>query len=68
MGAESVTIADAKPRSRKATSATPDLSGRSTPDVDYVIVPDDAPKPKGKKETARTCNVEWVKQCLVRTA
>lgn len=61
MGAENVTLA----RGRKATSATPELSGRSTTDFDYIIVADDAPKPRGKKEIARTCNVEWVKQCLV---
>ncbi|KAI5450001.1 hypothetical protein NCC49_003891 [Naganishia albida] len=65
MGAENVTMADTRSRSRKATSATPDLSGRSASDFDYVIVPDDAPQPRGKKEIARTCNVEWVKQCLI---
>lgn len=68
MGAENVTLADSRARSRKATSATPELSGRSTTDFDYIIVPDDAPRPRSKKEIARTCNVEWVKQCLVRHA
>lgn len=65
LGAENVTVADTRPRSRKATSVTPDLSGRSTSDFDYIIVLDEVPKATGKN-AARTCNVEWVKQCLVR--
>ena len=74
MGAESVILSETKTRSRKGTSVPPsaapsviseDSSERSTADVDFIVVPDDAPKSKSKKNAEKICNVEWVKQCLV---
>jgi hypothetical protein len=77
MGAETVILPEGKLRSRKGTSAPPsatpsviseDTSNRSAADVDFIIVPDDAPKSRSKKNAEKTCNVEWVKQCLVSTS
>ncbi|GHJ84529.1 hypothetical protein NliqN6_0931 [Naganishia liquefaciens] len=74
MGAESVILSETKTRSRKGTSVPPsaapsviseDSSERSTADVDFIVVPDDAPKSKSKKNAEKICNVEWVKQCLI---
>ena len=74
MGAELVILSEGKTRSRKGTSAPPsaapsviseDSSERSAADVDFIIVPDDAPKARSKKNAGKICNVEWVKQCLV---
>lgn len=74
MGAETVILSETKTRSRKGTSVPPsatpsviseDSSTRSAGDVDFIIVPDDTPKSRSKKNISKTCNVEWVKQCLV---
>jgi hypothetical protein len=69
MGASLVIVAESKTRGRKATS-TPVISevpsDVPSDEVDYVIVTDETTKAKiGKDIIAKTCNVEWVKQCLV---
>ncbi|KAJ9104671.1 hypothetical protein QFC21_002169 [Naganishia friedmannii] len=71
MGASLVIVAESKTRSRKATSVTPDAiseipSDHTSTDVDYIIVSDVTPENKIDKNLAsKTCNVEWVKQCLI---
>lgn len=71
MGAALVIVAEPKSRSRKATSVTPDAISEiphdhTSIDVDYIIVSDVTPEDTIDKDLAsKTCNVEWVKQCLV---
>ncbi|KAJ9113232.1 hypothetical protein QFC22_006071 [Naganishia vaughanmartiniae] len=71
MGASLVLVAESKSRTRKAASVTPDVvseipSDQTSTDVDYIIVSDVTTEDKIDKNLAgKTCNVEWVKQCLI---